>query len=384
MPIAPEDIRICLEDHPAREQPGPEPMATPIVQTSLFAYPDYDSFIAAHSAESRNYVYTRGQNPTVEVLEKKLAALERGDACKAFGSGIAAVSAVIMGLLSSGDHILFVNNTYGPTIKLATTLSRFGIEHDQLLDLDLADVKRALRPNTKLVWLENPGTMTFRTFDIAAVADVARAHGAATCIDNSWASPLFQKPITHGVDIVIHSATKYIGGHSDVVAGAIITRSDLMDQIYQRAFLLHGGILHPFDAWLLLRGMRTMPVRMKQHEADGLRVAEYLRERPEVAQVNHPAFCDKSKSLTGYSGVFSFELKGGGFNEVRRFIDGLKRFRIGISWGGVESLVISTTRANNLAYLDANRMPHGLIRLSVGHEGADVLIEDLDSAFASM
>jgi cystathionine beta-lyase/cystathionine gamma-synthase len=275
MPIAPEDIRICLEDHPARE-PGPEPMATPIVQTSLFAYPDYDSFVAAHSAESRNYVYTRGQNPTVEVLEKKLAALERGDACKAFGSGIAAVSAVIMGLLSSGDHILFVNNTYGPTINLATTLKRFGIEHDQLLDLEPDDVRRALKPNTKLVWLENPGTLIFRTFDVAAVADIARAHGAITCIDNSWASPLFQKPITHGVDIVIHSATKYIGGHSDVVAGAVITRSDLLDQIYQRAFLLHGGILHPFDAWLLLRGLRTMPVRMQQHESDALRVAEWI------------------------------------------------------------------------------------------------------------
>jgi cystathionine beta-lyase/cystathionine gamma-synthase len=383
MPIALEDIRICLEDHPARE-PGPEPMATPIVQTSLFAYPDYDSFVAAHSAESRNYVYTRGQNPTVEVLEKKLAALERGHACKAFGSGIAAVSAVIMGLLSSGDHILFVNNTYGPTIKLATTLKRFGIEHDQLLDLEPDDVRRALKPNTKLVWLENPGTLTFHTFDVGAVADIARAHGAITCIDNSWASPLFQKPITHGVDIVIHSATKYIGGHSDVVAGAVITRSDLMDQIYQRAFLLHGGILHPFDAWLLLRGLRTMPVRMQQHESDALRVAEYLRDRPEVAAVNHPAFCNKSKSLTGYSGLFSFEIKGGGLNEVRKFIDGLKRFRIGISWGGVESLVISVTRANNLAYLDANRIPHGLVRLSIGHEGADVLIEDIESAFASM
>jgi cystathionine beta-lyase/cystathionine gamma-synthase len=383
MPIAPEDIRICLEDHPARE-PGAEPMATPIVQTSLFAYPDYDSFVAAHSAESRNYVYTRGQNPTVEVLEKKLAALERGEACKAFGSGIAAVSAVIMGLLSSGDHILFVNNTYGPTIKLATTLKRFGIEHDQLLDLELDDVRQALKPNTKLVWLENPGTLTFRTFDIAAVADIARSHGAITCIDNSWASPLFQKPITHGVDIVIHSATKYIGGHSDVVAGAVITSTSLMDQIYQRAFLLHGGILHPFDAWLLLRGMRTMPVRMQQHESDALRIAGFLRERPEVAGVNHPAFCNKSKSLTGYSGLFSFELKGGGLNEVRHFINGLKRFRIGISWGGVESLVISTTRENNLAYLDENRIPHGLIRLSVGHEGADVLIEDIESAFASM
>jgi len=383
MRIDPEDIRICLEDHPAR-QPGPESMATPIVQTSLFAYPTFDEFVEAHTAESRNYVYTRGQNPTVEALEKKLAALEHGEMCKAFGSGIAAISAVIMGLLKSGDHILFVNHTYGPALKLAKTLERFGIEHTLLLDLEPEDVTRALQPNTKLVWLENPGTMMFRTFDVAAIADIARKHGAVSCIDNSWASPLFQKPIDCGVDISIHSATKYIGGHSDVVAGALITNAILMDAIYQRAFMLHGGILHPFDAWLLLRGMRTLPVRMQQHHADGLRVAEWLRDRKEVAAVHHPAFCDRSKTLTGYSGVFSFEIANGGFNEVRKFIDGLKRFRIGISWGGVESLVATPTRADNVEYLDSQRFPHGLIRLSIGHEGADQLIEDIESSFDSM
>ena len=383
MAISHDDVRICLEDQPARE-PGVEPMATPIVQTSLFAFPNFDAFVAAHAAESRNYVYTRGQNPTVEVLERKLAALERGEACKAFGSGIAAVSAVIMGLLKAGDHILFVNHTYGPTLSLARHLRRFGIEHTLLLDIAPEDVRGALLANTKLVWLENPGTMMFRTLDLEAIADIARKHGALSCIDNSWASPLFQKPITHGVDIVMHSATKYIGGHSDVVAGAVITNATLMGQIYHRAFLLNGGILHPFDAWLLLRGMRTMPVRMQQHETDALRVAEYLRDRPEVRAVHHPAFASPSKSLTGYSGLFSFEIANGGFDYVRRFIDGLRRFRIGVSWGGVESLVISPTRANNGAYLDTQRMPHGLVRLSVGLEGADVLIEDVGVSLDSL
>jgi cystathionine beta-lyase/cystathionine gamma-synthase len=203
-----------------------------------------------------------------------------------------------------------------------------------------------------------------------------REHGSVTCIDNSWASPLLQKPITHGVDIVVHSATKYIGGHSDVVAGAVITSAELMEQIY-RVFLLNGGILHPFDSWLLLRGLRTMPVRMQQHEADALRVAEYLRDRPDVSAVNHPAFGKPSQSLTGYSGVFSFEIANGGVDEVRRFIDGLKRFRIGVSWGGVESLVISPNSGDNLASLDAQRIPHGLIRLSIGLEGADILIDDI-------
>ncbi len=383
MSIAPEDVRICLEDHPARE-PGAEPMATPIVQTSLFAFPDYDSLLAAGAAESTNTVYTRGQNPTVEVLEKKLAALEHGEACKAFGSGMAAVSAVIMGLLKSGDHILFVNHTYGPTLQLARHLKRFGIEHTLLLDITADDVKRALLPNTKLVWLENPGTMLFRTLDLGAIAQVAREHGALTCIDNSWASPLFQKPLDHGVDIVVHSATKYIGGHSDVVAGAVITSSERMEKIFFRAFLLNGGILHPFDAWLLLRGMRTLPVRMQQHETDALKVAEYLRDQRRVSAVHHPAFEEPSSALTGHSGVFSFELAQAGLDEVRRFIDGLRRFRIGVSWGGVESLVISPNRGNNLAYLDAQRIPHGLVRLSIGLEGADVLIDDIASSMNAL
>jgi cystathionine beta-lyase/cystathionine gamma-synthase len=206
---------------------------------------------------------------------------------------------------------------------------------------------------------------------------VAREHGAVSCIDNSWASPLFQKPIDHGVDIVVHSATKYIGGHSDVIAGAVITTEARMQEIFYRAYMLHGGILAPFDAWLLLRGLRTMPVRMQQHESDALRVAEFLKSRSDVAAVHHPAFAGHSKSLSGYSGLFSFELAGGEFEQVRKFIDGLKRFRIGVSWGGVESIVISPNRGNNAHYLEAQRIPAGLVRLSIGLEGADALIEDI-------
>lgn len=376
MAIDPADIRICLEDMPARE-PGVEPMATPIVQTSLFAFPNFDALIAAGAAESKNTVYTRGQNPTVEVLERKLAALERGEACKAFGSGMAAVSAVIMGLLKTGDHILFVNHTYGPTLQLARHLKRFGIEHTLLLDIEPDDVERAILPNTKLVWLESPGTMMFRTLDLAAIADIARRHSALTCIDNSWATPLFQKPVEHGIDLVVHSATKYIGGHSDVVAGAVIGSAEHVEQIFHRAFLLNGGILHPFDAWLLLRGLRTMPVRMQQHQAEAIRVADYLRNRSEVSAVHNAVADASSKSLTGSSGLFSFELANAGFEEVRSFIDGLKRFRIGVSWGGVESLVISPNRRTNLSYLDRQRIPHSLVRLSIGLEGADVLIDDI-------
>jgi cystathionine beta-lyase/cystathionine gamma-synthase len=226
--------------------------------------------------------------------------------------------------------------------------------------------------------------MLFRTMDLEPIAMIARANNALTCIDNSWASPLFQKPILSGIDIVVHSATKYIGGHSDVVAGAVITNSELMREIFYRAFLLLGGILHPFDAWLLLRGLRTLPVRMEQIQKDALRVAEFLRTRPEVKAVHHPCFETMPSSLAGTSGLFSFELADGNHERVSRFIDGLTRFRIGVSWGGVESLVISPNRGNNLSYLDAQRIPHGLIRLSIGLEGADALIDDISRSLGTL
>jgi cystathionine beta-lyase/cystathionine gamma-synthase len=384
MPVDPTDIAICLEDDAPRDRSGSAPMAAPIVQTSLFSFPDLQSLIDGLGAEHETHVYTRGQNPTVEVLERKLARLERGDACKCFASGMAAVSAVLLGLLRAGDHVLFVNHTYGPTLQLAEHLQRFGIEHDLLLDLDPDRVRAALRPNTRLLWLESPGTMLCRTLDIEAIAGIAREHGALSCIDNSWATPLFQKPITLGVDLVVHSASKYIGGHSDVMAGAVIGRAELMHQIFYRAFLLNGGILTPFDAWLLLRGLRTLPARMRQHHEDGLRVAGFLRSHDSVRRVFHPAFAastpDHRSTLAGYSGLFSFELDSAEFGDVSRVVDAVRRFRIGVSWGGVESLIITPNRGTNEAQLHAQRIPRGLIRVSIGLEGADVLIDDLDNA----
>lgn len=384
MPVDPTDIAVCLDDETPFDASGSAPMAAPIVQTSLFAFRDLQSLVDGLGAEHAAHVYTRGQNPTVEVLERKLARLERGASCKCFASGMAAVSAVMLGLLRAGDHILFVNHTYGPTLQLAAHMRRFGVEHDVLLDLEPANVRAALRTNTRLVWLESPGTMLCRTFDIEAVAAIAREHGAVSCIDNSWATPLFQKPITLGVDVVVHSASKYIGGHSDVIAGAVIADTDIMQQIFERAFMLNGGILAPFDAWLLLRGLRTLPARMRQHSDDGLRVAEFLRSHDAVRRVFHPAFPtatpDHRSTLAGCSGLFSFELDTDDYDDVRRFIDAVQRFRIGVSWGGVESLIITPNRGTNGAQLDAQRIPRGLIRLSIGLEGADVLIDDLRNA----
>lgn len=388
MKIDPADIAICVADLEGEAIPGGRPASPPIVQTSTFTFPTFGDLLAGLSAEHRSSVYTRGRNPTVEAVERKLADLERGEACKCFGSGMAAISSVMMGLLETGDHILFVNHTYGPTLQLAEHLGRFGIEHDLLLDLSPEAVERALQPNTRLVWLESPGTMMMRVLDIAAISSLSRERGVLTCIDNSWATPLFQKPLTMGVDIVVHTASKYLGGHSDVIAGAVISTAERMEEIFYRAYLLNGGILGPVDAWLLLRGLRTLPIRLQQHGADAARVAGFLRDHPAVRAVHHPLYDDHpdlvARQLTGLTGLFSFELLRDDFESVVAVIDALEIPRIGVSWGGVESLVISPERANNAEQLAKQGIPRGLIRLSVGLEGADLLIDDLSSALSAL
>jgi cystathionine beta-lyase/cystathionine gamma-synthase len=383
--LDPADVALCIADYPPVVD-DPVPMTVPLVQTSLFAYADFASLLDGLAAEHLHHVYTRGQNPTVEALERKLAALEGGEACKCFGSGMGAISAVLLGLLESGDHVLFVNHTYGPTLQLGSQLRRFGIASDVLLDLEPASVRHALRANTRLLWLETPGTMLFRVADIAAVAAVARKRGITTCVDNSWATPLLQKPLALGADVVVHSVSKYLAGHSDVMAGAVITTRALLEQIFYRAYLLHGAVLAPHDAWLVLRGLRTLPVRLQQQEADARRVADFLLDHPAVRGVFYPGFAENQdvvqRQMRGCSGLFSFALARDDFATLRRVIDALRVFRIGVSWGGVESLVISPTRSDAPSALDAQGIPHGLIRLSIGLEGADVLIADLDQALA--
>jgi len=382
--LDPGDIALCIAGEVAGDAPAP--MTVPIAQTSLFAYADFQSLVDGLAAEHRQHVYTRGQNPTVEVLERKLAALERGEACKCFGSGMGAISAVLLGLLEAGDHVLFVNHTYGPTLQLAMQLRRFGIAHDLLLDLEPASVRHALRPNTRLLWLETPGTMLFRVADIAAITAVARDRGVTTCVDNSWATPLLQKPLALGADVVVHSVSKYLAGHSDVMAGAVITSAALLRQIFYRAYMLNGAVLAPHDAWLVLRGMRTLAARLRQQEADARSVAEFVRAHAAVRGVFYPGFADNqdvvTRQLRGLTGVFSFALARDDFATVRRVIDALRVFRIGVSWGGVESLVISPNRGEATSVLDAQGIPRGLIRLSIGLEGADVLVADLEHALA--
>jgi cystathionine beta-lyase len=358
----------------------------PIYQNSLFVFEDFDKFTEAMKDEQGNYIYWRGTNPTVEIIEKKLAALEKGEKCKLFSSGMAAISSGILSFVKNGDHILSISNIYGPTTKFFNYIEKFGISHNNISATNIEEIEKSVLPNTKLIYLESPTTMTFRLIDLKAVANFAKFRGIKTLIDNTWATPLFQNPITHGVDMVVHSVSKYLGGHSDLVGGALITSEEVMDRLFYHEYQLLGGAMPPYEAWLLMRGIRTLPIRMKAHQESGLKVAAFLESHHGVKRVHYPGLENSpdyelgTKQLKGYSGLLSFELANNSFESVRTFINHLKQFKIGVSWGGFESLVLSPNYGHNTHLLAAAGIDPGLIRISVGLENYDELIQDLSLA----
>lgn len=358
----------------------------PIYQNSLFVFKDFEQLAEAMKDEQSNYLYWRGTNPTVEIVEKKLAALEKGERCKLFSSGMAAISSAILTFLRAGDHVLSISNIYGPTTKFFSYIEKFGVSHTNTLNGDLDVIESLIQPNTKVIYLESPTTMTFKLVDLKAIADLAKRHGLKTIIDNTWATPLFQNPILLGIDIVVHSVSKYLGGHSDLVGGALITSKEIMDHLFYHEYQLLGGVMPPYEAWLLMRGLRTLPLRMKAHQESALKIASFLENHPAVKRVNYPGLLScpdyelGKRQLKGYSGLFSFELADGSYESVRSVINHLKLFQIGVSWGGFESLVISPNYGYNVEQLRASGMDPGLIRISVGLESCEELMEDLDEA----
>jgi cystathionine beta-lyase len=362
----------------------------PIYENSLFVFEKFEDLLKAFENEKDHYLYTRGKNPTVEILEKKLAALEHGEECKVFSSGMAAISSAMITFLGQGDHILFVSNIYGPALKYVNYIKKFGIEHDVVYDVDVESIEKNIKPNTKVIYLESPATTTLKMLDLKPVADLAKSRGIVTMIDNTWATPLFQRPLDHGIDISIHSCSKYIGGHSDVIAGAIISRKTIIDKIFYHEFQLHGGAIGPFEAWLLLRGLRTLPVRMEKHQESALKVAKFLEGHSKVKRVNYPGLESSpdyelgKKYLSGYSGLISFELESEDFDDLKKVINSCRIFKIGVSWGGFESLILSPANGNNAAELRSKGIAPSLIRISVGLESVDTLIEDLDGALGGI
>jgi cystathionine beta-lyase/cystathionine gamma-synthase len=359
----------------------------PIVQTSLFTFSSYAEMEETYKGNKVRPVYSRGLNPTVRIFEEKVAGMEGAEDGLAFGSGMAAISSTVITFVKPGDRIVCVRHVYPDAYRLfETLLSRYGITVTYVDGRDEAAVAAAL-PGAALFYMESPTSWTMETHDVKALAALARSHGVISAIDNSWASPVFQQPIKLGVDLVLHSASKYLSGHSDVVAGVVVGSKALIGKIRSGTLPYLGGKLSPFDAWLLVRGLRTLPIRMKAHEAAALHVARRLADHDAVASVEHPGLGNALPAgLTGTSGLFSFTFRDGAV-DIAKFTDALGLFKIGVSWGGHESLVVPAQVVRVQAAGPNSAIDFGvsanMVRLHVGLEGADALWNDLAAAIES-
>jgi cystathionine beta-lyase/cystathionine gamma-synthase len=357
-------------------------IAPPIMQTSNFSYKKTNDLRTALKDEKNHLIYSRGNNPTVDILCKKLAALEGADEAIVFASGMAAISTAVISNLKSGDHVICVQKPYSWTSTLfRTMLPRFGITTDFVDGTDIVNFEKAILPSTRLIYLESPNTMTFELQDIKAVVELAKKNNIITIIDNSYSTPLCQQPIAMGIDIVVHSATKYIGGHSDAVAGVLCTSAEMADKIFRNDFLTLGGIISPFNSWLLLRGLRTLPIRMEKISASTQKIIAFLKKHPAIEKIYYPydsgseQFKIAEKQMSSGTGLFSFQLKTKNVAAIEKFCESLKYFQIAVSWGGYESLIFPVCAF--IEREEASELPINLLRISVGIEDADALIEDL-------
>jgi cystathionine beta-lyase len=365
--------------------------APPIVETSTFVFESYEALEEAFANPDSTCIYTRGNNPTVRVAEEKIAALEGAEACRLFGSGMAAISAVILSCVKAGDHIISLKSVYGPAYNfMANWLPKFGVETTFIEGTEIAQFEEALRPNTRLFYLESPTSYVMKLQDLAAVAALARARGVSTAIDNSWASMLLQRPLDFGIDMTVYSATKYLNGHSDVVAGAVVGSRAALEHINRQEHQLLGGIIGPFEAWLIARGLRTLPARMRQHQESAAQVAEYLARHPKVKAIyypghpSHPQYALAQRQMKGASSLLSFELDTRDLAAIKRFTNSIRYFGLGVSWGGYESLMFVPLIAQSREVPPEKWQSPGMVRIHVGLEDPQDLIEDLDQALARL
>jgi len=368
-------------------------VSPPIYQSSIFAFDTVEKFRAGFRDEFRRTTYTRGNNPTVEILRKKVAALEGAEECLMFGSGAGAVSAAVMASVSAGDHVVCVQRPYSWTrAVIRDLLGRFGVTSTFVDGTDVGNIERALNAQTRLIVLESPNSMTFEMQDLAAVARLARARGIRTLCDNSYASPLNQSPIALGIDLVAHSATKYLNGHSDVVAGALCGTEAILREVFRGPYMTCGAILAPHDAWLMIRGLRTLPIRMQCIAATTQQVLAYLQRHPKIAHVYYPhdsanpQFGLAQAQMHGASGLLTLDLRADDVAGVERFCNTLERFLMTVSWGGYEALAfpVCAVHPADAPLRPAGALPLSLVRLSIGLEEPEVLIADLERALAAI
>ncbi|WP_290795118.1 trans-sulfuration enzyme family protein [Flavihumibacter sp. UBA7668] len=365
-------------------------MAPPIMQTSNFVFRKVDALSRAFEDEMSGFLYSRGLNPTVDILRKKLAALDGAEDCLVLNSGAAAIFASVLANVKAGDHIVSVRKPYTWAERLfSVLLPRFGITTTYADGGEAADYEAVLQPNTRLIYLETPNSWTYAIQDLQGIAELAKSRGIITIVDNSYCTPIYQQPIALGIDLTIQSATKYIGGHSDTVAGVITGSTALIRKIFENEYLTVGSGIQPFNAWLLLRGLRTLPMRLEQVTQTTRRVLDYLKSHPKVEATLFPLDPDfpdyerARKQMQGACGLLTFIYKTDSRAEIVGFCEALQHIFMAVSWGGHESLIIPRCAGIDPAHFRPEKKEHRMLRLYVGQESADYLIADLEQAFLS-
>jgi len=361
-------------------------VAPPIFQSTNFCFKSVGEMREKLTRELETPFYTRGYNPTVATLRKKLAALEKAEDALVFSSGSAAVAAAVMSVVKGGDHVICVQKPYSWTGNLLTKyLSKYGVTSTFVDGREADNFEKAIRPETKLIYLESPNSLTFEMQDIAAVVKIAKAKGIVTVMDNSYNSPLNQNPIAMGVDLVLHSGSKYINGHSDVVCGVVCGSRERIMKMMAEEYMTIGSCISPHDAALIIRGLRTIELRVNQSALSTKKVADFLEKHPKIKQLNYPFSSNNpqlelaKKQMKQGGGLLSIVIDAENEAAVERFCDNLKRFIMATSWGGHESLIFPLCALAASKSFE-NPLPWNMVRLYIGLEDADLLIEDLEQA----
>ncbi|HNA15451.1 MAG TPA: PLP-dependent aspartate aminotransferase family protein [Ferruginibacter sp.] len=385
------DISYILNEFAEEREHYFNAVSPPIMQTSNFVFNTVDEMRKAFADEYSVFLYSRGKNPTTEILRRKLAALDGAEDCLVFGSGAAAIFASVFANVKSGDHIVSVNKPYTWAQRMFDViLPKFGVSTTYIDGRDIANFERAILPNTSVIYLESPNSWDFALQDLKAVAELAKSEGIVTIIDNSYCTPLYQKPIEMGIDLSLQTATKYISGHSDTLGGVLSGSKAMMERIFNSEFMTVGSGIAPFNAWLLIRGLRTLPARLDRITASTDHVLAFLKQHPRVESVlfpldeSFPQYELAKKQLKGGCGLLTFTMKADNIRQIEKFCEDLQHIFMAVSWGGHESLIIPKCSGIQSEDFDIANPEHRMLRLYVGLEDPGYLVNDLSQAFDKM
>lgn len=354
-----------------------------IVMTSSFYFDSFKSYSRASHDELNSFMYTRGSNPTTLQLEHKLAQLEGGERCKVFASGMGAISATLFHLLSSNDHVVILNTVYSTTLSFLKFLEQYGVSYTLVNSLDAHAIERAIQKNTRVIYTESPSTQKFEIVDLEVISKIAKNHHIISVIDNTWATPLFQRPLESGFDLVVASCSKYIGGHSDIVCGALIGSKDLVEAIEKSGFVYLGATCSPFTSFLALRGLRTLPLRMKKHSENVVYLIDALKKDPRIQTIYHP-YSQQHKlakqTLEGYGSLLAITLVDKDIEKLECFVNALNEYLLGVSWGGYESMVLPVYKGDNQDSIEKRGLDITHTRLFIGLKNPQILVDDVIQA----